>query len=90
MAVVRVGVRRLARLLLVEYAALDVQIYDPPGGRDRVRPTCIRVDVVLGQHHVAHQAATLALAGDGADPLQGVVLRDLFVRAVVLDVVPDA
>ncbi len=89
-AVVGIGVRQFARLLMVVDTLRNVQIDNPSGNTDAVGPHWVMVQVVLVHHYVADDSAALALARHHPDPLQHVGFGDVFVRREVFDVVPYA
>ena len=83
------GAVALLRTGTVGVDALDgVQVDRPAAEGHRIREVHLVEDVVLRERVVADEAAVLALAGQGADPLQRQVLG--IEVAGVLDVVPDA
>ena len=86
--VVPVGVPVAGAALGGVHPADGVEVDGPAAEGDPVLELGLAEHVVLGEHVVADEAAVLALAGHGADPLQGEVLR--VEAAGVLDVVPDA
>lgn len=51
-------------------------------------PLCAHI--VLGEDVVPKVPSALPLAGQGADPFDGPVLRLVFLGGMVLDIVPDA